>query len=306
MAFGLDDYIIGTAATSLIGSFFGRKDSKKAKREEDKFLDEKEAIDKIAKQQGIDRLHASRAEKIRNIDLQKRNSRSSALFQDKLNKQKYDYSLKIRDHQIRQNERKYEKSEKLYGQAIDLNAREAASAKRSQMRELSETVKEKSFANENRIIESLIARGEARVKSGNANSNKIGQAQLYALGQNMAVDAESLFSAKINTGEAIRDIDRNWEQADVNADARRMLKPEDPPMPPSPLVTQIPDFLYPPELEEFHFGPPVLRGHNSVQVPSWGSIFANTAASAVSMYANNYQGTSTQSYGPRDAGPGNY
>jgi len=294
---------VAYGVSQLVGGFFRRKSANKAKKEEDKFLDEKEAIDNLSRDYRIDGLKAGRAESIRKIDHQKRNSRSAALFQDKLNKQKYDYSLKIRDHQIRQNERKYEKSEKLYGQAIDLNAREAASAKRSQMRELSEAVKEKAFANENRIIESLIARGESRVKSGNSNNNKIGQAQLFALGQNMAVDAESLFSAKINTGEAIRDIDRNWEQADVNADARRMLKPEDPPMPPSPLITQLPEFLYPRELQEFDFGPPVLRGHNSVQVPSWGSIFADAAASGISMYANNYQGTSSTDFGStRDAG----
>jgi hypothetical protein len=74
-----------------------------------------------------------------------------------------------------------------------------------------------------------------------------------------------------------------------------MLKPEKGPAPLAPLSTPINDYELPRELQDFDFGVTPIRGMSSIQVPSWGSVFANAATSAVSMGMNSYQGT--QKYG---------
>ena len=58
-----------------------------------------------------------------------------------------------------------------------------------------------------------------------------------------------------------------------------------------PLTTIINDYQLPRELQDFDFGVRPIRGQSTVSVPSWGSVFANAAAGAVSSYADNYTGT---------------
>jgi hypothetical protein len=101
---------------------------------------------------------------------------------------------------------------------------------------------------------------------------------------------ESMVSATRNTQGNIRSINHELQEANAVAKSRRMLKPEYGPAPIKPLATPIADYEFPRELQDFDFGPKPIRGQKSTFTPSWGSVFANAAASGFSSYASSKWG----------------
>ena len=294
-------WALGSAAVSWFGGRQNRKDAQKAKKEDDKYLDELLAQQQAGWDMNKSLTIAKRDETVRGIKLREKNERKFAKFKDLNNKRAYDQSVAIYDYQNEQLDKQFVKSENLFRDSLSLNARAAASAREREISALMEERQKFAYENEDNIIQDLIASGTLAASGIQGRSGqKAAQAQMYALGANQAIMTSSMVSAAKNTRSNLNDISRQLDQANTNANARRMLKPEYAPAPLAPLSTPINEYQLPRELQDFDFGVTPIRGQSSIQVPSWGSIFANAATSAISSFANNYSGTprgQTQSVG---------
>tara|TARA_A100000164_G_scaffold316805_1_gene297048 strand:+ start:4868 stop:5758 length:891 start_codon:yes stop_codon:yes gene_type:complete len=269
---------------TAIGLFQGnenKKAAKKAKSDEDAFLEKKWAeYDMPAYEMSGDKLRADRDFIIEGINLKVANEKKFAAFKDQNNLRAYQQQLKIRTFQHEQQERLYRKSEYLYAQSVQQAQEQAA----IQMQE----VKQKfAFENEDRIIESIQKKGELAVTSQTGrNAVKAAQSEMYDQGRQITIMTESLISADRNTRMGLRDFLRK-------ADAQRMLRPEAPPEPLKPLETPLHDYQLPRALQPFDFGPEPIKGVSFQQVPSSLSVLAGAASAGFSAYAAQTPGTNT-------------
>ena len=283
---------IATGVTNLISGFFGRKSADKAKREEDRYLDELLASNQAGWNMNRSLTIAKRDETIRSIDLAKRNDRKFAAFKDANAQQAHQYALSIWKHQNELQDRQYARSEELYQDAISLNARSADAARDEEMQALQEEKQKYAFQNEASIIQNLVETGTLAASGIQGRSAaKAAQSQMAELGRNQAIMTASLVSADRSTRANLRNISLQHEDADNIANARRMLKPIAAPKPLAPIDQPLTDYEYPRELQDFDFGPTPIRGQSTIQVPSWGSVFAGAASQAVGSWAANYTGT---------------
>ncbi len=280
----------GAAAGSLVSGIFGRGESRKREREEERYLDDLLNMENQAWDMRRSLSIATRDEDIRKIKLDQRNERKFAVFKDANNMQAHNYATAIYNYENEQWNRQYQKSEELYKDALSLNARSAQLAREDEVRALQEERQKYAFKNEDSIIENLIETGTL-VASGitGRSGMKAAQAQMAALGRNQAVMTASMVSATRNTQANIRNINHELMEANTVAKSRRMLKPEYGPAPVKPLATPISDYEFPRELQDFDFGPKPIRGQKTTFTPSWGSVFANAASSGLSAWNFGYK-----------------
>ena len=283
-------YFAGAAAGSLVSGIFGRGESKKRSREEDRYLDDLLAMENQGWDMRKSLSIAERGETIRKIKLDQRNEQKFAAFKDANNMQAWKYATAIYDYENKQWDRQYQKSEELYKDSLSLNARSAQLAREDEVRALQEERQKYAFQNEDSIIENLIETGTLAASGITGRSGKkAAQAQMAALGRNQAVMTESMVSASRNTQANIRNINHELMEANSVAKSRRMLKPEYGPAPIKPLATPISDYEFPRELQDFDFGPKPIRGQKSTFTPSWGSVFANAAGAGLSAWNFGYK-----------------
>jgi len=282
MAFGIDDYIIGTAATSLISGFFGRKSASKQRNKEEEFLQKKyEEYDLPGWEFGKQRLIANRDEQIRQIQLAARNELKLAEFKDKNNLRNYQQRLKIANYEHQAKMGQFRKSESLYHRAVG----EARDQKR-----ISDEENRAKFAyqNEDRILDSI------RLKS-----------EMMAKGQTGMSSVESMQSQIAESGSELAILSRNMMSADresrmqlrtfmTQADAQRMVRPTKAPDPLKPLKTPISERILPRAFQDFDFGPKPIKGIATTPVPSIFSTLASAASAGFSAYSQNYGGTITK------------
>ena len=276
------------AGLSLLGGLSARSSAKKARNREEAFLKLKyEQYDMPLWEMGKERLIADRDEIIRSIELKKSNEEKLAKFKDANNLRTYQHALQIHQFKARNQQKLYEKSERLFEGAV-------ASAKDQAALEFVENSKAAAYKQEELLVESIMARGEARAKGrAGVSAAKAAQSQLYDEGRQVELLVENLINAQ-------RDSSLSMEAAISAADAQRMLKPEAAPRPLSPLSTPVADYILPRALSEFDFGPQPLQGVASTPVPSMGSVIANAAGAGFTAYANAYTGKVTDTDYTRD------
>ena len=136
------------------------------------------------------------------------------------------------------------------------------------------------FDNEDSILKSLAAQGQAAARGvAGRSAQKVQQSQLAEFGRDQAILAASLMSAERKAQSDISAINKQFEDALIRADTNRMLPPVPKPIPPVPLATPDMEFMLPPELQEFDFGPKPIKGVASYTSP--GLSFANSVVSAL-------------------------
>ena len=166
--------------------------------------------------------------------------------------------------------KQYAKSEQIYGQQLTFNQMAQAAANEAEYRKLEDAMKEMAFQNQDIVIKALQSEGTAAVKGQQGRSaEKMEQAEFAALGRNQAILAESLLSAKADTGAALRKIANDKFGADLAAEASRMLRPDRLPQPPKPLTTPRAEYLKPRKPKAFDFGPKPVKGAMASSTGSW-------------------------------------
>jgi hypothetical protein len=214
-----------------------------------------------------------------------RNNKKVSKWQDKTNLQDWKYNLKIQDYEYSSQMRQYNKSNEIADQQLTFNAMAQKVANEAEYRKLEDSTKEIAFQNQDIIIKAVQAEGAAAVKGQQGRSaDKAGQAELASLGRNQAILAESLLSARADTGAAMKKIATDKFGADLAANAARMLKPERLPRPPKPLRTPRTEFLKPRKPTKYDFGPKPIKGAKASSTGAWLGAGADALGAASSAY----------------------
>ena len=213
------------------------------------------------------------------------NDRRVRKWQDKTNRQDWRYNLKIQKHEYQAQKRQYKKSNEIADQQLTFNAMAQKVANEAEYRKLEDSTKEIAFQNQDLIIKAIQSEGAAAVKGQQGRSaDKAGQAELASLGRNQAILAESLLSARADTGAAMKKIATDKFGADLAANAARMLKPERLPKPPKPLTTPKTKFIKPRRPKKYDFGPKPIKGAKASSTGAWLGAGADALGAASSAY----------------------
>jgi len=274
---------VGVGA-SILGGIFGRRSAKKARRREEEFLRQKYLqYDLPMWEMNKDKLVAQRDEIIRSIELQQRNEKSRAEFQDKNNLRNYQHSLKIR-------EMKYENDVMLKQRSDFFTDKSIDSAISQNKQQEFETHQQYAFENEENIVASIVAKGElAATSQTGLSSIRAFQSQIADEGRQLSIMTENIINARKDGRARLNDFL-------IQQEAGRMLEPSRGIAPLKPLKTPIQEYELPRALEEFDFGPQPIPGVATTQVPSMLGIIAGGVAKGAGIFANQYSGTDQGGY----------
>ena len=263
----------------LVSSISSRNSAKKARKAEEAFLQKKyEEYDLPMWEMNKDKLVAQRDEIIRSIELTQRNEKKRAEFQDKNNLRNYQHSLKIR-------EMKYENDVMLKRRSDFFTDKAIQSGIAQQQQEEFQTHQQYAFENEENIVASIIAKGEAAVKSQSGKSSvKALQSMIADEGRQMSIMTENIINARKDGRARLNDFL-------IQQEAGRMLEPSKGIAPLKPLETPLSEYELPRALVEFDFGPQPIQGVSTQQVPSMLGVMASAASAGASAFANSYKGT---------------
>ena len=273
------EWAVASAAFSFLGGQSSRRSASKARAAEEAFLKKKyEEYDLPMWEMNKEKLIAQRDEIIRSIELQQRNEKKRAEFQDKNNLRNYQHSLKIRDLKYKNDLELKRRSDFFTNKAIE-------SGIAQQQREQFQTRQQYAFENEENIVASIIAKGEAAATSQAGRSSvKAMQSMIADQGRQMAIMTENMVNARIDGRMRLNDFLLTQE-------AGRMLQPSKGIKPLKPLETPLSEYELPRALEEFDFGPKPIPGVATTQVPSMLGVIAQAGSAGVSAFANSYSGT---------------
>jgi len=279
---------------SLVSGLSARSKAKKAKNAEEAFLQKKyEEYDLPMWNMNKDKLIAQRDEIIRSIELAQRNEQKRADFQDANNLRNYQHSLKIREMKYQNDVMLKQRSDFFTDKSID------SAISQNKQKEF-ETHQQYAFENEENIVASIIAKGEAAVKSQSGKSSaKALQSMIADEGRQMAIMTENIINARKDGRARLNDFL-------IQQEAGRMLTPSRGIAPLKPMKTPISEYELPRALEEFDFGPQPIKGVSTMQVPSMLGTIAGAASKGASIMANNYSGTDQGGYGGNQGSTGSY
>ena len=266
---------------SLVQGISSRNSAKKARNAEEAFLQKKyEEYDLPMWEMNKDKLISQRDEIIRSIELTQRNENKRDDFQDANNLRNYQHSLKIREMKYQNDVMLKQRSDFFTDKAID-------SARAQQKQQEFETHQQYAFENEENIVASIIAKGEAAVKSQSGKSSaKALQSMIADEGRQMAIMTENIINARKDGRARLNDFL-------IQQEASRMLEPSRGIAPLKPLKTPLSEYELPRALEEFDFGPQPIPGVATTQVPSMLGTIAGAASKGATVMANNYSGNSS-------------
>ena len=284
----LDDQL---TASGLELSFFGLfggggggdNDAKKFQKEQAK------ASHEFAKKQyhaNNEALDAEYEHQLEGYKIQKENLKAQAKLKDQLAIDTYNKQLEVNYLKDAANAKAFAKSELLHAKSNSLAKQAASSSQDAALAQLKETFMAAAFEQENSYIDSMKAQGQAAVvnTSGRTRAKAL-QSQLAELGRDEAVLAASLGSAEKQFSRDLSQLTDQLDQALLQADATRMLKPTKSALPIAPYKTLIPKIQEIQKVEDFHYGPkPIKYAHYvpPTKQPTFGSVATGVLGGAVS------------------------
>lgn len=218
----------------------------------------------------------------KDVQNQRENNESNLRYLEETARRNYQYDLQIRDYDYKNQLRQYNESERIYGLQRGANAQAAALARQSEENRFNEIMKGMAFEQQDMLVKMLQEEGQsiARGVSGRSAAKQIASV-MAGYGRNQAILEESVLSASKDTAMAMRQIEQERYQADLNADSRRMLKPLLAPAPMAPLAMPRPNLLDPMKPKR---GPRPIKGVNTVQGASGFSVASNVINAGLSAY----------------------
>lgn len=227
--------------------------------------------------------------RLKDVQNQRDNNESNLQYLEETARRNYQYDLQIRDFDYKNQLRQYKESERIYGLQRGANAQAAALARQSEENRFNEIMKSMAFEQQDMLVKMLQEEGQsiARGVSGRSAAKQIASV-MAGYGRNQAILEESVLSASRDTAMAMRQIEQERYQADLNADSRRMLQPLLAPAPMAPLSMPRPNLLDPRKPKR---PPKPMRGVNTVPGASGISIannFINAGLSAYTMFGGKF------------------
>jgi len=175
------------------------------------------------------------AKKSRNIAI--KNNENELAYREETAKRDWQYGMAIRDVRNRTAQRQWQQSEANFKKQLSFNNLAAAEAYESANRQFREIGIAQAFQSQDQMVAEIqeTGKGLARGQAGRSAAKTM-QSSLAAYGRNVAIMEESMRSAKAQHVANIRGINLKKLEADLAAEAARMLKPEMEPALPEPLA----------------------------------------------------------------------
>jgi hypothetical protein len=257
---------------SAISGYFGQKNQRKREKKYQFDLFHKYTLPGY--EMGNKKLIADHAQLVKSIETQRDNAIALANFKDKNNLRNWHQKLKINQFAHGEKMKEFYKSEDLFHTSV----RDAKDQKKIRDEE---TYAQFAYQNEDRILESIIAKSNASATS-QTGASAVSEAQsvIAKNGRDLGILKRNLISMNRESRMQFKDFIRN-------AEASRMIRPTKAPDPLKPLKSIVPKFDTPRPLEDFDFGPKPIMGMASTPKPS---LF-HTAASAIGGFATAVDGT---------------
>jgi len=254
---------------SAISGYFGQKNQRKREKKYQHDLFHKYTLPGY--EMGNEKLIADHAHLIKSIELQRDNEIALANFKDKNNLRNWHQKLKINQFAHNEKMKEFGKSEQLYHRSI----RDAIEQKKIRDQE---EYAQFAYQNEDRILESIVAKSNASATSQTgASAVSEAQAVLAKNGRDLSIMRRNLLSANRESRMQFKDFLRQ-------ADANRMIRPTKGPDPLKPLKTPIAKYQMPRPLEDFDFGPKPIMGMASTPKPSLFGTALGAVAGGFSAY----------------------
>tara|TARA_R100001530_G_scaffold97715_1_gene67929 strand:+ start:4681 stop:5850 length:1170 start_codon:yes stop_codon:yes gene_type:complete len=297
----MSEKALGAAGIVLggLGMVLGARASSKAAAAQNKAIRDQFRYDNQNWQYGKEKLETDRDFILEGIDIARKNDITLKNFKDTNSIKSYGAALKIRNYQQTSLNKQYTKSNALFKAQLSHNKMAATAAKEAEYRKLKEITQSVAFQNQDMVLESLMAEGDAIVRGSGRSGAKAAQAVMASLGMNQAKLAESLISAERNTAATIRDIARDQYGANLAALANKMIHPGTLPTPEIPLATPLTEYQEPRELEAFDFGPKPIKGAQASSLAGWANAISGLGNSitAFANYQSNWNIGSTGNTG---------
>ena len=259
----------GVGVASGISNYFSNKNKYKKEKQYQYDLFHKYTLPGY--EMGNKKLIADHAHLIKSIELQRDNEIALANFKDKNNLRNWHQKLKINQFAHGEKMKEYGKSEQLFHRSV----RDAKEQK--QIRDQEEYA-QFAYQNEDRILESIVAKSNASATS-QTGASAVSEAQsvIAQNGRELGILQRNLLSANRESRMQFKDFLRQ-------ADANRMIRPTKGPDPLKPLKTPIAKYQMPRALEDFDFGPKPIMGMTSTPKPSLFGSALGAVSSGFSAY----------------------
>ena len=289
---GVESHWWQLAASVGIGLFSGRQKAKAAGKQAQKHneaVERQHEYNLKAYDMKKDQLRSEHAFRVEETALKRKNEDNAANYRDAVASQNYARQLMIRNREQASLEAQFERSNKLYAAKTSYNQQAAALAEHNENRKLDEIHTEATFDAQERRIKHLQAEGEIRaLGQAGVSVGKTHQSAAANFGYQIAMLNEGLESAALNHEAALQEIKNDKFSADLAAWAEKMLDPGELPMPLEPIPSPRTIYQDPEPLQEFHFGPPPVKGAtqsvSAAKSAAWGSAIPSILSSGISMY----------------------
>lgn len=285
-----DPFTIG--ASVILGglsAFSGASSQNEARRLEQERIDKQYKYDKKLDKFNWKQTKRDYRYRKKDVQNQRNNNEANLQYLEETARRNHQYDLQIRDFDYKNQLRQYKESERIYGLQRGANAQAAALARQNEETRLGEIMKGISFEQQDMMVKMLEQEGAsiARGVSGRSARKQVATV-LAGYGRNQAILEESVLSAQKDSMMAMRQIEMDRYQADLNAESRRMLKPMLAPAPMAPLAMPRPNLMDPMRPKR---GPRPIKGVNTVQGASGFSVannFINTGLNAYKMFGGSF------------------
>ncbi len=236
-----------------------------------------------------DQLIAQRDYLIQQIQTKANNEGKLAAYKDAVNLQQYNYDLQIRNRQQAANEAQFQRSNEIYANQITLNEQAHVRGREQELAKLDEVKQEAAYDANEAYIESLMAEGAVRARGVSGRSaDKLAATTAMNFGRRMSMLNAQMLNAEANTNFALESIGIERSAADLRAYANKMLDPGELPPPIQPLATPVSDYVFPPALEDYDFGPKPIKGAtmsaSAAATAAWGSTITGIAGLAGNLF----------------------
>ena len=284
--------IVAGVAAGAIGLWGANKSAKAAGKQAEKqneAAERQHEYNTKAYEMKGDQLRAEYAFRVEETATKRLNEDNAADYRDATNAQNYARQLMIRNREQDSLDAQFQKSNELFAAKTGYNERAANKAYEDENRKLEEIHTEANFDAQQQRIKHLQEEGQIRALGQSGVSvGKTHQSIAANFGYQIAALNEGLSSAGRNHLSALEDIKNDKFSADLAAWAEKMADPGQLPMPIQPILTPRTIYQDPEPLQEFHFGPPPVKGAmvdvGAARSAVWGSTIPSILNSGLGAY----------------------
>ena len=282
-------WAIGSVAVGLWGKNKEAKAAGKQAQKQNEAIERQHEYNLKAYDMKGDQLRSEYAYRVQETALKRQNEGNAADYRDAINSQNYARQLMIRNREQASLDDQFERSNELYAAKTGYNQRVAQKAFEDENRKLDEIHTEATFDAQEQRIKHLQEEGQIRALGQAGRSvGKTHQAAAANFGFQIAALNQGLESAGMNHASALEDIKNDKFSADLAAYAEKMLDPGELPMPIEPILTPRTIYQDPEPLQDFHFGPPPVKGATvdvgAAKSAVWGSGIPSILNSGLNAY----------------------